>query len=76
MLGYVGVHGLGTSWVSHGHILVKEGLRDDVLGDGRDRKTTVLVGEKAKEQGSTKVQGENNQAETCRLQGLPKATFP
>lgn len=41
VLGDVSVHGLGSSWVSHGHELVKQRLRDYILRNRRKKIITL-----------------------------------
>lgn len=45
VFGDVHVHSLGSSWVSHGHELVKQRLRDYVLGN--ERKGVIALARRA-----------------------------
>lgn len=47
VFGDVSVHSLGSSWVSHGHELVKQRLRDYILG--RKRKEIITLARRARD---------------------------
>lgn len=69
VLGYVSVYSLGSNWVSHGHKLIKQRLRDYILGNKRREIITLERRLLKQSRGQARAKGTSVTVASCAEAG-------